>query len=298
MTGTDSIQDRPVKTVGICAPSARFDKTAFEQGIRVLKELGYDVRYTPDIFSKKRYLAGDDQLRAETFQALITDTQIDAVICARGGFGSMRMLEYLDWTLIGRNQKPVIGFSDSTALLLSILDKAHIPVIHGPTLTSLADASRETRLSLQAVLKGEMPKFHINDGLVIHKGFSTGILKGGNLATLVHLIGTPYQPDLGGCILFIEDTGEPAYKIDRMLTQMKLCGLFNNLKGVVVGSFENCDFDDYIEPILKDIFDTFNMPVLTGLETGHGKINLSLIMGLPVELDATKKTLTWKKTGQ
>jgi len=284
---------KPGDTLGVCAPSARFDKEKLDKGIHVLKNMGFEVEVPEDIYGKKRYLAGDDVLRAKTVNRLFSDPKIDGVICARGGFGSLRILDHLDWTLIKQHSKPFIGYSDITALLISIISETGNPVIHGPNVVSLAEASEQTLTSFYSTLGGTCEAIEVIDAKIIKPGKCSGVLKGGNLATLSHLLGTRFQPDFFDAVLFLEDIGEPAYKIDRMLTQMKLSGVFQGIRGVITGSFENCDNDEYIEEIVAEIFDEYEIPVLSGLSSGHGRINLSLTMGVNIEMDTTTSKLLW-----
>jgi len=279
--------------LGICAPSARFNTEKFNKGIQVLKNLGFTVKIPNEIFMKKRYLAGEDLLRADMINRIYSDSDIDAIICARGGYGALRVLELLDWNVINQNPKPFIGYSDSTAILLSIMANSNNIAIHGPNVVSLADAGKETIESFYLTLTGALTKLIINPMQIIQPGTCSGTLKGGNLSTIAHLLGTRFQPDFHGAVLFIEDVGEPAYKIDRMLTQMKMAGLFEGVKGVIIGTFEKCENQLYIDEILFEVFEDYNVPVLSGLAAGHGKINLSLWMGTPITMDTASGTIVW-----
>jgi muramoyltetrapeptide carboxypeptidase len=279
--------------VGVAAPSARFDETKLHQGIVCLEKMGFQVRVPDQIFEQKRYLAGDDLNRATVINALAADPDIKGIICARGGFGAMRMLSYLDWHLIQAHPKLFIGFSDATALLTALMQRANIGVVHGPNLVSLADADLGTRTSFLDAVTGHGTALQVPQGVCVAPGRTTGILVGGNLATLTHLVGTEFAPDFSQCVVFLEDVGEPAYKIDRMLSQMKMAGLFSCIRGVVTGTFERCDHPEYLPEIFTDIFGEYQVPVLMGVAAGHGGVNLSLPMGCRVDLDADAKTLKW-----
>lgn len=279
-------------TIGVAAPSARFDENRLNQGIECLKNLGFQVHVPRAIFREKRYLAGDDASRAAVVNELFADPGIKGIISARGGFGAMRMLAYLDWDLIQKNPKLVMGFSDATAFLMALIQQTQFAGVHGPNLVSLADADLKTISSFFQAITGLTNDISIPRGLCLSPGQAVGKLMGGNMATLAHLIGTPFQPDFKESVLFLEDVGEPAYKIDRMLSQMKMAGLFLGVKGVVTGSFANCENQEYIPEILSEIFD--GIPLLMGLGAGHGNLNLSLAMGLDVELDTSSALLKWK----
>ncbi|MBU1195899.1 MAG: LD-carboxypeptidase [Proteobacteria bacterium] len=277
---------KPGDTIGVCAPSACFDIDTFKDGVQVLQDLGFNIKIPEQIFQRKRYLAGDDIIRARVIMQLFADPEVDAIISARGGFGALRILDYMDWSLMAGCPKPFIGFSDTTALLLAMIDRCDMPVIHGPNLISLACAQNETIDSFYQTLTGDdCLKIRLKEE-VICPGNATGILKGGNLSTISHLVGTGFQPDFNQCIFFMEDIHEPAYKIDRMLMQMKMAGLFDGITGVVTGSFTACENETYIPQILTEIFQDFNIPVLGGLDAGHGSINLSLVMGTMVQVSS------------
>ncbi|MBW2655360.1 MAG: LD-carboxypeptidase [Deltaproteobacteria bacterium] len=284
---------KPGAILGVCAPSARFDTEKLNKGIHVLKSLGFKVKIPEEIFEKKRYLAGDDVLRANVINHLFLDPEIDGIICARGGFGAMRVLNHLNWKTIKQNPKPFVGFSDNTAILLSIMGKTGNPVIHGPNVVSFTSAPQKTIDSFYRTLMGSFDTLKVTNGKIIKSGKCTGVLKGGNLATISHLLGTKFQPDFKNSILFLEDIGEPAYKIDRMLTQMKMAGLFDGIQGVVTGEFKDCDNDKYVEEILSEIFEEYNIPVFSGLGAGHGKVNLSLSMGTDIEMDTISASIYW-----
>jgi len=284
---------KPGNVLGICAPSARFDTEKLNMGIQVLKSLGFEVKVPEEIFEKKRYFAGDDMVRANVINQLFSDQKIDGIICVRGGFGAMRILDYLSWNNIKQNPKPFVGFSDSTAILLSIIGETGNPVIHGPNVVSFANAQKQTIDSFYNTILGSVDEIEVTHGQIIKPGKCTGVLKGGNIATISHLLGTKFQPDFNNAVLFIEDIGEPAYKIDRMLTQMKMAGLFTGIQGVVTGSFEKCSNDEYIEEILFEIFEEYSIPVLSGLDAGHGMVNLSLCMGTCVKMDTKTSRIQW-----
>ena len=284
---------KPGSTIGICAPASCFDRERFLNGINDLENMGFEIKIPDAIFERKRYLAGDDEKRAWVVNSLFVDPDIDGIICARGGFGSMRILDLIDWQSIRAYPKPFMGYSDNTALLVNIAQKAGFPVFHGPDILCLADADNALMSRVYQNLTGILTPVNFRSGDVMNHGRASGILMGGNLTTISHLMGTRFQPDFTDAVVFFEDTGEPAYKIDRMLTQMKMAGMFDEIQAVVTGSFENCPNDEYIDQILHEIFITYNVPVISGLSSGHGKINLPLLMGTEVSIDTDTLTLEW-----
>ncbi len=282
--------------IGICAPSGSFDRELFEKGLAVISKMGFDPVVPGDIYQKKRYLAGSDKLRARIINDLFLDKNIHGIMCARGGYGAVRVLKLLDWEIIQNNPKVFIGFSDVTALLANFSYFPHMKAVHGPNITSLANAGQQTKDSIYEFLTAGSTGLKIEAPVVINKGKCTGKLLGGNLATLNHLVGTEYQVDFKDCIFFLEDVGEPPYKIDRMLTQMKMAGCFYGIKGVAAGSFENCTNLGMIEDIIGEIFGEYDIPVIAGIESGHGPVNLPLPMGVDAELLTDDAEIRWDLT--
>jgi len=283
----------PGDTIGICAPAACFERERFARGINALETMGFKALIPDEIFERKRYLAGDDEKRACVVNSLFSDSGIDGIICARGGFGSMRILELIDWDGVCTSSKPFMGYSDNTALVVNIIQRAMIPVFHGPDVLYLADADDAMLSCVYDNLTGVLTPVHFDHAGVIRHGRAAGILTGGNLSTLSHLLGTGFQPDFKDAVVFLEDTGESAYRIDRMLSQMKMAGMFDGVRAVVTGSFENCSNDEYLDQILREIFMPYNVPVISGLASGHGKVNLPLLMGTQISIDTDRLTIEW-----
>ena len=271
----------PGDTIGICALSGAFDPGIFTQGISVLEGMGFRVYVPSGLSATKRYLAGEDQHRADIFHELAAMETVRAIMCARGGFGAMGVLPLLDFERLRGCAKPLVGFSDVTAALVTLGQRVHFPVVHGPVITSLATSFPMTNTSLYQVLTTpwhQVPDLTAEKGLTLTPGRARGLFYGGNLATLCHLCGTPFQPILENTILFLEEINEPPYKIDRMLTQMKLSGVFQGVRGVALGQFQNCGH----EKILHEIFHEHlgHLPLLAGIPSGHGHVNVSLPMGV------------------
>ncbi|MEA1968947.1 MAG: LD-carboxypeptidase, partial [Thermodesulfobacteriota bacterium] len=282
---------KPGDTIGVCAPSGSFDMEKFEQGVEVIRNMGFVVHVPKGLDKKKRYLAGSDKHRAKVLNNLFFDDNINGIICARGGFGALRILPFIDYSVIKKCPKPFVGFSDASALLSVFEKRCMLKVFHGPVVTSLADSSNETVDSLFKVLTSSPSNLLLQNGRTICPGDATGIFSGGNLATICHLTGTDFQPDFNGKILFLEDVGEAPYKIDRMLYHMKMAGVFDGVKGVVAGSFHGCGDGNMIDEILEEAFDEFQIPILAGLDAGHGEHNFSLPLGAGIELDADNHSL-------
>ncbi|MBW1821163.1 MAG: LD-carboxypeptidase [Deltaproteobacteria bacterium] len=281
-------------TIGIVAPASHFDLEKFNRGMAVLESMGFNTLVPEKLFNKKGYFAGSDLERAEMVNRYFADSNIKAIICARGGYGSIRILSLLDYKTIQKNPKIFIGFSDVSALLSTLYLRCRLVTFHGPTVTTLGNSDNRTKDSLLSMItSGEKLEISMESGITIQPGSASGPVLGGNLNTLCHLLGTRFQPDFEGCILFLEDKGEAAYRIDRMLSQMKLAGCFNGLEGLILGAFEDCgDIDDIIR-IAGDIFKDDKIPILAGLEVGHGKRNLAIPTGLNATLNADLKVLAF-----
>lgn len=285
---------KPGDVIGVAAPAGPFEKDRFEKGINRLSDLGFSVHIPEGVFDRNGYLAGSDESRTEILNRLIRDEMVNAVIAARGGYGCMRILEHIDYGALARNPKIVMGFSDITALLTSIYSKSKCVSFHGPVATSLADADDETLSQTIDLLTGRFTgSINLDGGSVLSPGVAEGPLLGGNLTLLVHLLGTPWAPDFDGAVLFFEDVHEAPYRLDRMLTALRLAGVLDKAAGVAVGGFEGCGDDDEIRDVLERCLNGFHGPAVTGLPIGHGERNLALPMGVNVRLDAENGGLTF-----
>jgi muramoyltetrapeptide carboxypeptidase len=286
---------QPGDKLGIAAPASPFDRRAFEKGVSILSDMGYRPVWTEDLFARRGYLAGSDTGRARTLERLFIDPEIKAIICARGGYGSLRMLSLIDFEKVGRHPKIFVGFSDISALLAALGKFCSMVTFHGPTLTSLAGAAKITRESLAAAMVSTAPlEVEIPDAVVINPGRASGPLVGGNLTTLSHLLGTPFSPDYRGAILLLEDRGEAPYRIDRMLTQLRLAGCLDDLSGLVLGSFNDCGDVAEIHRVVREATEGRALPVLAGLPVGHGRTNLTIPLGLEAVLDTESGGLRFK----
>jgi muramoyltetrapeptide carboxypeptidase len=287
---------KPGARIGIVAPAGPFDEETFGRGTRILEKMGFDVFVPPQLLHARSYLAGSDQRRAQFVNQLFADKSIDAIMCARGGYGSLRILPLLDYQIMADNPKVFIGFSDITVLLNVLTHRCGLATFHGPVVTSLADASDETRSALRrAVSSDARLEIRVTAGTTVKAGSATGTLCGGNLTTLCHLVGTPYASDFRNKILFLEDRAEAPYRIDRMLVHMKLAGCFENLAGIVLGSFKDCGSMQSILDIVSEIFAPYPFPILAGLDAGHGKHNLTLPFGVEAVLDADRHSLSYRE---
>jgi muramoyltetrapeptide carboxypeptidase len=283
---------RPGAVIGIAAPASPFDRESLERGVQALHGMGFETEVPEGVWAAHGYLAGRDQDRAGILQGLFADPRIDAVMCARGGYGSLRILSLLDYPRMAAHPKVFVGFSDVTALLSAIAGRCGFVTFHGPVVTSLATASDRTLAAFQAVVCSDAPLILKPPAAVsVRPGRAAGVLCGGNLTTLCHLIGTPFQPFFRNRILFLEDRGEAPYRVDRMLTQLKLAGCLRGLRGLVLGSFTDCGSMSEILEIVCERFAETDIPILAGLEAGHAEPNLTLPLGAAALLDADQQSL-------
>jgi muramoyltetrapeptide carboxypeptidase len=285
---------KPGDTVGIVAPASPFDPDLFNQGLDVLASMGFRTFVPDEIFENNRYLAGSDAHRAKLVTRVFQDPSVDAIVCARGGFGCLRILPLLDFDVMRTNPKVFVGLSDISALLAAITAKTGLVTFHGPLVTTLAKAPEFTRQSMLTAISSDSDlKITPGKGVTIRGGRAKGPIIGGNLTTLCHLLGTPFEPRFENHILFLEDCGEAPYRIDRMLFQMKLAGCFDAITGLVLGSFEECGALDGIYRIFQECFEDIGIPILAGFQVGHGKQNLTIPFGIDASLDTDNQILTF-----
>lgn len=285
---------KPGDTIGIVAPAGPFDPKIFSQGLSTVESLGFRTRVSDEIFEKTGYLAGNDAQRARLVNRLFKDPAIDAIVCARGGFGCLRILPLVDFDVIRENPKVFIGFSDITALLTSITIRSGLVSFHGPVVATLAKAPEITRNTLLGAISSDRPlEVQPANGVVIQAGRVQGPLIGGNLTTLCHLLGTAFEPRFKHRILLLEDRGEAIYRIDRMLFQMKLAGCFDGIAGLVLGSFEGCGSLDAVFQVFEEHFRDISAPILAGFDVGHGEKNLTIPLGIDAILDTDRQLLSF-----
>ena len=282
--------------IGIVAPSGPYDPKRFDKGIDVIRALGYTVVIPEGLPIRNGFLAGTDEHRAAILIDMFRNPDIQGIICARGGYGSMRILDLIDYDTIRENPKVFIGFSDISALISSIYQRSNLVTFHGPVVTSLGSASQATiDALLNAITSQERIAVKAKEPVIIRPGTCSGVVSGGNLATLCHLLGTSHTPDLEGHILVIEDIDEAPYRIDRMLFQMKMAGCFEGLKGIILGSFEKCGAREEIFDLVNRIFDDTHIPILAGFDFGHGSVNITIPTGIKAELNTESSTLYYRE---
>lgn len=273
------------------------DAAKVKECVRVLtNEWGYKVRVGRTVGTQDNYFSGTDAERLEDLQEMMDDPSVKAILCGRGGYGTGRIIDDLDFRTFRKHPKWIIGFSDITVLHSHILARYKIASIHGPMANAFNDGGyrNEYVQSLQAVLKGRKMKYLAVHHRYNRPGKANGILTGGNLSLVAHLTGTKSEVDMRGKILFLEDVGEYLYNIDRMMYQLKRAGKFDGLAGLVIGGFtDNKDtttpFGKNIDQILFEAVRDYSFPVCFGFPVSHEKENVALKVGCNYSLRVTSK---------
>ena len=286
-------------TIGIVAPSGPFKDITLDEVEKVLNNLGYNVKFAKSCYgSYKGYLSSEDKVRARDIEDMFFDKNIDGIFCLRGGYGTTRILDLIDYNIIKNNPKFFVGFSDITALHIAFNKYADLVTFHGVMAGTSYKWDEFTYNSLINALNNNINKFENPNNEPIYtvvKGECTGELIGGNLALITSSIGSKFEIDVKGKILFIEDVGESIYRLDRMLTQLSLAGKFDDCVGIVFGDFCDCnkenDDDFEILELIEDRVSKYNKPCIYNLKSGHCTPMITLPFGCKYRLNATEKTL-------
>ncbi|MDH3394096.1 MAG: LD-carboxypeptidase, partial [Desulfobulbaceae bacterium] len=263
-------------TIGIIAPAGPVrDQEQFAAGIRVIKEMGFKVKFDRDIYRQEGYLAGDDEQRATELNTLWADPEVKALIAARGGYGSLRIANRINMDLVRSQPKILIGFSDVTVLLCAVGKEANLITFHGPTVSTLATSDRQSAESLFNTISSPRPPEPIKPERleIIAPGDAAGPITGGNLTNLCHLTGTPFEPDWHQAILFLEDIGEAPYRIDRMLTHLAAAGKLTEISGLLLGDFTDCGDKEIIWRRALELTGG-EIPIWGNFPVGHNVQNL------------------------
>ncbi len=293
---------RDSAVIGIAAPSGRIGKNEpFERGIRILHEQGFTTVFPRELWPGEEYLADTDRKRAEEFISLWNDSNIDCIMAARGGYGCLRLLGNIRHDALGGRGKRLVGFSDVT-LLHQLLNTRHKLVsLHGPVVTSLAGLDRDSLMSFKHCLQDSLAGWQMHADAEVLRGSGTvrGITAGGNLSTIVSTLGTEIAPQWREKIVFLEDTGEPVYRIDRMLTQLHLSGALHGVSAIVLGDFshglglDGASRHRHQEAVWQRVMDLADGDTVLWAKfpIGHGSINHTIPMGLEISLDCGSRRL-------
>lgn len=298
-------------TIGVAAAASPYDsRSEVLRGVAWWEERGYRVKLAPGIWARDDYVAGDPRQRADDLNALFADPEVDVVQALQGGFGSAQTIPFLDFDLIADNPKALVGYSDLTALHVAVRQRSGVATVYGNGLMGVGspETTAFTKERLLAVLRdggtGDVPR-DPDDPWVrsIRGGKVTAPLVGGCLWLLMQTMGTPWEIELEGAILFFEDTHAPPYYVDGQLVQLAHAGKLEQVAGVVVGQMEKCDWGDLrpvsdwarsrsIEDVLEERLEPLGVPVLYGLPLGHAKHLAALPLGVTCTLDADAGSLT------
>ncbi len=298
------------QTIGVVAPSSPPRTTAqIDPWLARIEELGFRVKTGQHLYDRHGYLAGRDADRAADVNRMFADETVDAIICLRSGYGSARTLPYLDYELIRRHPKLIIGFSDLTALINAIHVKSGLVTFHGPeaedelilkpyalpefTKVVMAGQANITLADLPPAPSATEAEQNPKQLIRYVPGTARGQLLGGNLNTLVRLLGTPYEPDFQGKLLFLETYGQDTYALGGFLHHLWLAGKLQQVAGVIFGQFEECEEIGFtLHEVLAEWCIALNIPALYGLMIGHMAEQATIPIGCAAELDVARGTLT------
>jgi muramoyltetrapeptide carboxypeptidase len=279
----------------VCAPAGPVDAAVLEEGITWLEGLGFRVCRGACVLSRSGYLAGSDAERLSDLLSLVRDPGVDAIVLARGGYGVSRILRELDAGELRESRKLFVGYSDATALLLFLRERAGLATIHGPMLDRV-DTTCAARERLLALLRGAKEGLAPLRGRALQGGRARGPLVGGNLSLVAASLGTPWEPDTRGALLFLEEIGEEPYRIDRMLVQLREAGKLGAAAGVAFGALVGCEGARYPRPSALEVVGDVVLPevrgpVLVDLPFGHVADHHALGVGVEAALDGEAGTL-------
>ncbi|HEU4748695.1 MAG TPA: LD-carboxypeptidase [Gemmatimonadaceae bacterium] len=278
----------PGDTIGVVAPSYAPRAAWLNRGVLALEGAGYNVVLDPELERFRRFQAREDERRAENLMGIWLNPDVKAVICCTGGYGAVRLLPYLDAEIFRRNPKAFVGYSDITALHLWLMRQAQLRVFHGPTVDDLnPDSPDPSMLSLLSALTMPRPDACLGRDIAraVRPGRATGRLTGGNLSLVQQTIGTPYEIDTRGAILFLEEAHDPMSVADERLLHLRAAGLLKHVRGIVFGqlSLDRSEEDEF-EDFLLDLVSDLDVPVLMDFPAGHEIPNLTLPFGTEMEL--------------
>lgn len=294
-------------TLGVIAPAGRlYDEDRFTVGVRILHEMGFQVKFPRNLWPGSSYLADSDENRGQELNNLLKDPEVKGLIAMRGGYGCLRILEQVDADLVSRNPKLLVGFSDITVLQNYLLEKTGLISLHGPVVTSLGSVCRKSLKSFFNCLTGRWDRPVVSARLEILRGgiHAKGVMVGGNLASLVTLLGTRFDISWDDKIVFLEDTNEPEYKLDRMLTQLKLAGKFNKPSGLVIGDFSSAALQDDIDRLryremvwtrVLELCQGSSFPIWGNFPAGHCPTNHTFPLGAMAAMEGATAQLSFSR---
>lgn len=275
-------------TIGVVSTSYAPKMAWLQRGVRALERAGFNVLLDPEIDVLPRFIRPEDERRAENLMGMWLNPQVNAIIGSTGGYGAVRLIPHLDPAVFRNNPKPLVGYSDVTALHIWLSQQANLRTFHGPTVDDLVPSVRDpTMASLLTALTTPSPQTKLGRELArgVVPGRAVGRLAGGNLSLVQQTIGTSYQIDLDGAILFVEETRDPMSVVDEHLVHLRAAGLLEKVSGIVFGqlSLDRSEEDEF-EDFLLDLISDLDVPVLMDFPAGHENPNLTIPLGTEVEL--------------
>ena len=293
--------------IGIISPaSSPDDLSTVENGVKYLEKLGYRVEIGKNVGQNFGYLAGTDQQRVDDLHYMFKKKDIKAIFCARGGYGTPRLLDKIDYSLIRRNPKILVGYSDITALQMAIMKKTGLVTFAGPMLSMdfQSDISEFTEEMFWKILTSNKKYGRISQPddekiFELHKGQARGRILGGNLSVFTSLVGTQYFPDLKDRILILEEIGEMPYRIDRLLNQLRLHKAFVHIKGVILGAFIDCNEHDPLKKtlslgeVISEYLEGTKMPVVYNFKHGHIRNSITVPFGIVTKINTSKNIIEY-----
>lgn len=291
-------------TIGVVAPSSPTTIENVQKSVEKLVELGFKVKIGKSPYERYGYLSGTDIIRTEDINSMFADKEVDGIICLRGGYGTPRILDLIDYNIIKENPKVFVGYSDITALHIAFNQICNLVTYHGPMVTSdmidgFSEFSKESlcKVIMNNGVIGDIKNPENEEITVINGGIAEGTIIGGNLSLIVDTLGTPYEIDVKDKILFIEEIEEEPYNIDRMLNQLRLAGKLDEASGIILGDFNNCEAKNPKEElsliqVIEDQIKGANKPTIYNLQAGHCDTMVTLPFGVKARLDADSRSLT------
>lgn len=280
--------------IGIMAPARKISEKELEVAIKIIKSRGFEVELGNSIDSSENQFAGIDEIRTADLQRMLDNPQINAIFFARGGYGSVRIIDKINFSSFVKNPKWLVGYSDMTVFHCHSNKNFGIETLHASMPINFANNSSESLESLFKILSGLNSDISISNYNLNRKGKAKGELIGGNLSVLYSLLGSKSFPDFNNKILFLEDLDEYLYHIDRMMMALKRAGVFDNLAGLLVGGMTKMNdneipFGKTAEEIIRDVVDEYDFPIAFGLPVGHMDDNRALVMGRDYKLEVVDK---------
>ena len=289
---------KPRSTIGIISPSYWIDENILMKTSKIFSDKNYKLVYGKSIYAKDGPFAGSPKIRADDIHSMFTDPSIDAIICARGGYGANKVIPLLDYELIKKNPKIFLGYSDITSYLISITQRSELVTFHGPMLSSYKDGFVEYNFNQMInILSGKRDAQIIApktmEPHILKAGNAVGPLWGGNLTLMINRLGTNDAYDTTNAILFLEDLNEYYYSFERMLIHLQKAGMLDNISGLIIGELinikdEDISFSKSTDEIVMDICGEMDFPIVTNFPCGHGSYQATLPISLPVELQAER----------